>query len=605
MSYADPFNAPFSYAKSVGSQDVPGRFMAAVGGHSYMIDLAKFSRRSVPAIRQQSDQSSEPGEQSLSASDLWRRSQSTWDGGTGQQALDLADSVRSRFSSSKGVNPWVKGQLSLLSDTEAVYSFTDYYPILATCGAYLYIAYGPNLAYRLGGGSWTFVGGLPVQTIRTLTSDGYNLYIGYGSAAGIYTSVAGTTTSAVWSTWNADRLAFVKNRLIGSLGRNLYNFKTGTTRTDLTPLFLPPDWLWLAFGEAPTFILAAGYSGESSMIFRTTIQPEGTDLTAPVAAASLPDGESPAALSFYQDFVFIGTSLGVRIARIDSSGSLSFGALVRTTSPVFCFEPQGEFVWFGWTNYDSTSTGLGRIDLRTFFPGMRPAYASDVMAAAQGTVRSVVMYNGLIHFAIDAWGVMRESTSKVPAGSLVTGNITYGLTDPKVFYYASVRHQPLPDQASVAVQLTVDGGTPLPEILSLTKGSTGFASEQAALGAKTGTFGSLTITLRRGFDPATTPTLLLWNLRAWPVPRRSEEIVLPLILADALLDLGETETRLDVLQEFYFLKTLEKVGAPVQVQIGSEGLEGFIDGVELSSVYLSGDLGKLQGVCSVLIRRFE
>ena len=92
---------------------VPGRLPVAVEDHAYMIEPSGYRRETVQVLRQQADQSSEPGEQSLNPQGLWRRSQESWHHGAGQEFLDgrqgdgATDSQR--YRASKGIVPLDQG----------------------------------------------------------------------------------------------------------------------------------------------------------------------------------------------------------------------------------------------------------------------------------------------------------------------------------------------------------------------------------------------------------------------------------------------------------------------------------------------------------------
>src|SRR5690606_22764098 len=101
-------------------------------------------------------------------------------------------------------------------------------------------------------------------------------------------------------------------------------------------------------------------------IYKITITKEGTGLDAPIVAGELPDGEVIASIGSYLGFILLGTSKGARFCTVNSAGDLTIGSLIPTSNPVQCFEGQGEFIWFGWTGYDGTHGGLGRMSLRNF-----------------------------------------------------------------------------------------------------------------------------------------------------------------------------------------------------------------------------------------------
>ena len=81
----------------------------------------QFSRAYDARVRDSVDQSTEPGEGAINPQGLWRRSQSSWHYGAGQEYSDTADAEVYRFNASKGIDVWSKGRLSLLRDTTKVY----------------------------------------------------------------------------------------------------------------------------------------------------------------------------------------------------------------------------------------------------------------------------------------------------------------------------------------------------------------------------------------------------------------------------------------------------------------------------------------------------
>ena len=92
----------------------------AFGGIPFFLaptDVNPYQRETAPYRKEQFDNSREPGEQSLTG--WWIRSQSSFHGGSGINFYDptAGESIGYRFNDSQGVNPWVKGQVSLLKDT--------------------------------------------------------------------------------------------------------------------------------------------------------------------------------------------------------------------------------------------------------------------------------------------------------------------------------------------------------------------------------------------------------------------------------------------------------------------------------------------------------
>lgn len=136
--------------------DVPGRVPVAIGSHAYMAEARGLDRTTVQVIRQQSDTSTEPGEQSLSPLGLWRRSQESWHHGAGQDFLDGRDEKAAdphRFRYSWGVDPWTRGQVSLLHPTIKSWATASTNLHLAVAqhssASYLYVADGTEVYHGL------------------------------------------------------------------------------------------------------------------------------------------------------------------------------------------------------------------------------------------------------------------------------------------------------------------------------------------------------------------------------------------------------------------------------------------------------------------------
>jgi hypothetical protein len=105
----------------------------AFGGIPFFIaptDQNPYQRETAPYRKDQFDNSREPGEQSLTG--WWLRSQSSFHGGAGIKFFDpsAGESIGYRYFDSQGVNPWVKGQVSLLKDTENTHIMTG--PVIGT-----------------------------------------------------------------------------------------------------------------------------------------------------------------------------------------------------------------------------------------------------------------------------------------------------------------------------------------------------------------------------------------------------------------------------------------------------------------------------------------
>ena len=92
----------------------------ALGGMPWLSaisDERRMTRAGAPIKKDQVDQQTIPGEQSLAS--WWLRSQSSWIGGAGLLYQDPAadNQYAIRYGESVGVNPWTNGELTLLRQT--------------------------------------------------------------------------------------------------------------------------------------------------------------------------------------------------------------------------------------------------------------------------------------------------------------------------------------------------------------------------------------------------------------------------------------------------------------------------------------------------------
>lgn len=591
MSLAGTLDTPYagvlgtaSSTASATTTEVPGKFDVALDGHGYLVDeLADlqgfrnqhFSRESVPMLRAQADTAPTPAEQSINRESLWRRSQESWHHGSGQNYLDRSDSDSQRFRTSKGVNVWNKWTLSLLNDTTLARASANTNLRLTSAGSHMYAADGNSLLYTTDMTAFTTVTGTPGSACNWITTDGYTIYAAYATA--LYTTTRGAASAASFSTGYASNISvvgYVKGRLMVAAANSIWNI-TASGAVGAAPLLAHPnsDFTWVGFAEGPGFIYAAGYSGTRSLLYKITIQPDGTALTAPSVAGELPTGETIRTVRGYLGTLLVGTDLGFRLGTTDAAGNITFGSLITTTSPVLNFEPADRFVWYGLTNYDSTSTGLGRMDLSQFTQPLTPSYASDLMATGQGSVTSVSSFGTGRVFAVSGAGLFVQSATVVPSGVLSGGRITYGVADDKVAMYLDLRHQPL--AGTVSAQLLANDTTSLSIGSSTVAGS---VSSQYALSARQtrAEYFEVTVTLSR----ATTtvgPIVTRTTLRAYPAPSRSFQYTVPLILQSKIDTRDGAVHHYDVGAERDFLEDLVKTSRLITYQEGTRSFQVVVD----------------------------
>lgn len=558
------------------SAEVPSRYPVGLAGRGYNLDLAieQFSHVSIPILKPQQDSGNQVSESSLNPEGLWRRSQDSWHKGAGQTYLDKPDSDAARFRSSLGINPWEKGEITLHNGTYQKCNIgggvIGENIRLVTAGDFLYVAVDATLGFftdplnDVSPGSVTDVSilsGEATSDIQSITSDGNYVYAALGFN-GIHRTSRGTVVSEHFSDLSANLVGYVLGRLMAASGPSIYNIiATGAAPEDLYT-HPNPDFTWVGFAEGKGHIFAAGYSGDKSIIYKTAIKPDGTELEIPSSAGQLPDGEVVRSIYGYLGFIMIGTDNGVRFCLPDTNGNLEVGALIETSAPVFCFEGQEEFIWFGWTNYDSEHTGLGRCDLRTIVNNVAPAYATDLMADSQGTVNSVVTFQGRRFFSVALSGVFLEASYKVARGQIDSGLISYGIPEEKISVFVDVRYLSL--HGSDQVWLARSDG-----VFTLLGTNTNLnqTKQFETNGARAEFLEIRHVLLRDSTDTTLAPILTRHTLKSQVTAIMGEYIILPILLA-AREKVANNERVRDVVEELAFLKSLRNDRTVVPYQEG-------------------------------------
>lgn len=594
------FTHPYNTSRAaVAGTAVATTYHVALGGRGYMIDTkSEWFWRTIPKLRPQQDTAGQPSERSFNPEGLWRRSHESWHKGAGQTWLDRPESDPYRFHSSKGIDVWTRWQFTLLPTTDQKRTSANTNLRLVTVGARLYLADGQTLLktadITTDSPTWTTITGTPANTLSSLASDGFVAYAAYGSD-GIYRSVWNTSTASSWVTGTVNLVGYVRGRIMAAAGADLYN----VTAAGALPaaLYTHPntDWTWVGFAESLNQIYAAGFSGDKSIVYRLEVKADGTALDVPVAAAQLPDGEIVRSIQGYLGFICIGTDRGMRFASPDSDGNLTLGALIPTDAAVYCFEGQSQYIWFGWTNYDATSTGLGRMDLTVFPSPGAPAYASDLMATAQGAVTSVVTFQNRRVFAVSGSGIHAQDGAKVASGTIDSGYINFGVGEPKAPHYVDVRPQALNGGTYRASIAGSDGS-----FTSLGVHSTSTNDDPFPVPNMSGDYFELRQTLTRDEDStAQAPVIARYTLQAEVAADIGTHVFLPLLLRDED-DLEGTPQQRNPRAELEYIRDLWLTKQRVLYQEGHLSYEVTIEDYEWRPEHRSEqpDPG-FQGVCLV------
>jgi hypothetical protein len=607
-----PFRGGTAFYTGTGATElVPYTFPIAINGRPYLIDTKSgdFGRQFDARVRDSVDQSTEPGEAAINPQGLWRRSQSSWHYGAGQEYSDTADAENYRFRSSKGVDVWNRGELSLLSDTTQAYSTSNTNLYMSTADGRIYGSDGQNVKYTSDWVTFTTVTGTDASNIYSLTSDGYNVFFSYANGD-IDQTNAGTSAASNYITGiEAGTLRYVRGRLMvagqGVDKNKIWNITTapGSNANNPGALYTHPNtnFNWVGFAGGQNHIYAAGYAGNKSLIYKTTIKADGTALDIPTVAGELPQGEIVAGMEAYLGYIIIGLTTGFRFCSADDNGNLVIGPLIETGTTVNSFAGIGKFVYFGWTNYDSTSTGIGRMDVSTQVSTNQPAYASDLMATGQGTIVDIHEYDNEPVFTVAGLGAYRvHPTNKVASGTIDTGIYRWGVPDAKFIPKWDLRTQPL--NGTVGLSVASDNGS----FQSVGTQSTSGSLESTFDGFETKVFeAEARLTLTRSASDATVgPVVTRWLGRAYAAPLRSQIFSVPVLLHHTVRDKNGREAFLDVDYELSLLRDLVENPRVVTYQENTDSYSVVVEDVRWRPIQDARNHNEWDwnGTCTVIMR---
>lgn len=537
-----PFDAGFfsGPATSAVSIAVGTTYDVALGGRGYILDLLVeggsngYTMKSMPLLQRYylTQTQGSLGEQSLNPEDYWRRSVDSWQNGAGQLFNDHDTSTRDQFRTSKGIDPWTPGRLTLLHDTTQIAASSNTNLALAVAGDFLYMLDGTAWNSSPDGTSFAALAGTALTGATTLSSDGFTVWT--VDSTDTYYTERGTGTYQTW--FAAPRPGTLARSVKGRLfvcDDNIVYTSTGAAGAATSTAFFThpnPDWTWVDVAEGPTAIYFAGFSGDKSIIYQTQIASDGTDLVIPSASAILPSGEIVRSIQGYLGVMLIGTDKGVRVAAIDSQGNLTVGDLIKTDSSVECFETQEQFAWFGWPNYEGTS-GLGRVNLGVF-NSSAPAYATDLMAGDTGPVSSIETYATLIYFTVQGSGLWAEVSNQfVASGSIKSGGLNYSLPDVKIAVKFDISY--FAGAGTITASLSADN-QPFVQMGAVTTIATKGGNSVIPSGLVEGRTHEVQLVLARDADPTQAPIIDRWTLLSNPAPERRVQFIVALLLHERI-----------------------------------------------------------------------
>ena len=247
-------------------------------------------------------------------------------------------------------------------------------------------------------------------------------------------------------------IEYTKERLVMCVNDKVYEFSsTATSLPTAVYSHNDPDHVFTSITSSGVAIYISGYSGIQSNIYKFTLSTAGAmpTLTSAITAAELPVGEVVYKISYYLDYMAIGTNLGVRIAQLSSTdGSIAYGPLtVETTQPVYDFAFRDRYMWAA-TGVDGQA-GVTRIDLGQATGTLVFAYAYDLYdpddtlghyttaSAFMGETNRLAFCNA--GNGVDGTIYIESESTLMEEGYLQTGFVRYNTLENKIFKLLQAR----------------------------------------------------------------------------------------------------------------------------------------------------------------------
>jgi hypothetical protein len=396
-------------------QNTDVAYDVAIGGMPFIYaisDQRPYIRQTAPYRKEQFDNQTEPGEQSLTG--WWIRSQSSFHEGTGIEFYDpglIPGEGTSRFKDSRGVDVWTPGQVTLLNKTNPAHLTTG--PIKSNGKAFqaartikwsgidgilLWDEYDVDkiavdgtethfLDYNAGTDYPVFAicdDGVNAYWVTRILDSGVDKTAVYkkpltGSAASTADVTLMFSSSAIVVSEGV--MEYVKDRIVMAINNKIYEFASSASALP-TPVYTHSDTdvVFTSITASGTAIYVAGFSGVQSFIYKFTLSNTTgamPSLTSAITAAEMPVGEKIYKIEYYLGYMLIGTSKGIRVAALDDAGSITYGPLmVETSQPVYEFAFRDKYAWAA--TGVAGEGGVIRIDLGTDLGGLQFAYANDL-----------------------------------------------------------------------------------------------------------------------------------------------------------------------------------------------------------------------------------
>jgi hypothetical protein len=559
-TYYDPTTYKYDFA--IGGMP----FIAAITDNTpYRRQTAEFRTARVDQLR-------DPGEQSLSGSGYWIRSQSSFHLGTDSQyqepIVGTLDEARFRYYDSVGIDPWTPGQIKLLKSCTLAQASTDRSGIFATTiGGVEYLIKVTGSAtetnriirIRVSDMSQTVIanntainedilyGCMGGNDLMLVTATKVWRYSFDAASPALHQDYAINSANAASASINYVKQRFIlaytdvnKNTFVYELARNTgstINISTLTAVNGSTSL--PIGFTFTAVTESSAAIYVGGYSGDQGTAFKIQVDSTGA-LTTMTSVLQLPTGEKLTAMFGYLGtYVVLGTDQGVRVAIADANADLSYGPIVvPITGNIYAFTARAEFVYAGVSAAVGGYSGLVRVNLGQPLQSGGYAWAKDVYAPeTTGSVWAIATtHDGRKAFTVASSGLWFEDDADlVESGELTTGIIRYETLENKAWKRLKLRTEGTL-QGDIDIFRTENGTDTA--FRTVAQGSTtDYDYDLSSVFEDVGVEAQFKFRLNRNDTDATTGAVIYgYSVKALPTPTRARVIQIPVFCFDSERD---------------------------------------------------------------------
>lgn len=654
----DDFNLSDVVA-SAPSSEVPATYPVAIGGRPFPMEVSQYRRRTLESVRSAIDSSATGGEQSLSTEGYWRRSQRRWLYGTGQTLFDIADDgidnliQRQRYLNAWNCEPDDTEGIDMLRRAETQIALTNATPnapgLSVAAGAYTYVKVTAGGIYRVDSSGATACTGL-AETATAVASDGYTVWAATApnsTHVKFYTLAAGDTdfsalaagSQVVATNKNVARLFYGNGFLLACCGDEIHSIAAdgtlGATIDTFTPvsnLTAVPVSVTCSTNTWYFALTVAAVTDFPTPVYKLQIDSTGTFGKLSVALPSLGPTEIINAVKVVGSVILIGTTLGFRIGSLASDGNVTGpGPLMPVVPDTTAGSPNfgvTEFARFGnkviasyacftepfADNVDSsfkagrTVNGTIMIDLGRFVDILQPSWwywwrhtTDDGFSASC----FICEHKTTPVLAARNYFYVLGTTNLITPCTFISSWISYSLDADKTFVDIEVYHDPLATGDNIKVYTQYEDETTWDLIGTSQEVGAITNPDPFPLRASSRRVRFAFVMTAGSAAQSTTPRIRRWQLRAFPDPILTDEIICPLILGRSLI-VGDAEAKYaftDTKNDYDFLHDLVDNGGVTLYQEGSDTIQVKLDRLELQpdNYAMDPDSGYrfYQGICLV------